>query len=68
MTIQRGCNAVVYLGNVEVASVTLNGTQLTAEQYGIDNLMLTIDRDLLTLDSNVIVINGDKEITVTLVD
>ncbi len=68
ITIQRGCNAVVYLGNVEVASVTLNGTQLTAEQYGIDNLMMTIDADLLTLDSNVIVINGDKEITVTLVD
>ncbi len=68
MTIQRGCNAVVYLGNVEVASVTLNGTQLTPEQYSIDNLMLTIDRDLLTLDSNVIVINGDREITVTLVD
>ena len=68
ITIQRGCNAVIYLGNVEVASVTLNGTQLTAEQYGIDNLILTIDADLLTLDTNEIVINGDKKITVTLVD
>ena len=68
ITIQRGCNAVIYLGNVQVASVSLNGAQLTAEQYGIDNLMLTVDADLLTLDTNEIVINGDKKITVTLVD
>ena len=67
MTIQKGCNAVIYLGNVKVDSVTVNGVQLTEEQYEIQNLMLTIDKDLLTEDTNEIVINGDQSIVVTLV-
>ncbi len=66
LTVQRGCNAVIYLGNVEVETVALNGTQLTEEQYKIENLTLTISADLLTQDVNEIVINGGKSITVTL--
>ncbi len=68
ITIEKGCNAVIYLGNIEAESVSLNGTQLTAEQYSIENLMLTINAELLTKDSNEIVINGNKTVTVTLVD
>ncbi len=68
MTIQKGCNAVIYLGNVNANSVTVNGTQLTDAQYKIENLMLTIDADLLTKDNNEIVINGEHTITVTLVN
>ncbi len=68
MVIQKGCNAVIYLGNVHVNSVTVNGTQLTEDQYRIDNLMLTIDAELLVADSNEIVINGDQTVTVTLVN
>ena len=68
MTVEKGCNAVIYLGNVKVETVSLNGTALTGEQYSIDNLMLTIKADLLTEGSNVIVINGDKTIAVTLVN
>ncbi len=68
MVIQKGCNAVIYLGNVNVESVTVNGAQLTGEQYKLDNLMLTISADLLTEDSNEIVINGDKTVIVALVD
>ena len=64
MNVERGCNAVIYLGNVEVESVSVNGTQLSGEQINIDNLMLTIDKDLLTKDVNEIVINGNKTITV----
>ena len=67
ITIQKGCNAVIYLGNVEVDSVTLNGAQLTKEQYRVENLMLIINADLLTKDTNEIVINGDKTVTVALV-
>ncbi len=66
ITIQKGCNAVIYLGNIEANSVTLNGKELTKEQYSIENLMLTIDAELLTENSNAVVINGDKTITVTL--
>ena len=68
LTIQRGCNAVIYLGNVEVTSVRLNGKDLSEDQYEINDYMLTIDKDLLTIDVNEIVINGDKTVTVTLVD
>lgn len=67
ITIQKGCNAVIYLGNVKVESVTLNGQQLSEDQYKVKNLMLTIDADLLTEDNNEIVINGDQTITVTLI-
>jgi len=68
ITIERGCNAVIYLGNVEASSVSLNGTELTADQYKIENYMLTINSDLLVNDSNEIVINGDQKVIVTLVD
>ena len=67
ITIQKGCNAVIYLGNVEVETVTLNGQQLTEEQYNVKNLMLTINAELLIENSNEIVINGDQTVIVTLV-
>ena len=67
VTIDKGCNAVIYLGNVELSSVSVNGIQLTEDQYKVEDLMLTIGADLLTEDDNVIVINGDKTITVTLI-
>ena len=67
MTIQKGCNAVIYLGNVKVDTVAVNGRQLTEEQYKVENLMLTIGAELLTESDNEIVINGDQTIHVTLV-
>ena len=66
MTLEKGCNAVIYLGNIEVGSVELNGVQLTDAQYKIENLMLTIDADLLTKDINEIEINGEHTVTVTI--
>ena len=65
--IQKGCNAVIYLGNIKVTSVSLNGKQLTASQYQVRNLTLTINAGLLTETENQIVINGDKTVTVTLI-
>ena len=66
MTIEKGCNAVIYLGNVKPDSVTVNGKALSKDQYTVENLMLTIDASLLTENDNKIVINGDQTITVTL--
>ncbi len=66
ITIEKGCNAVIYLGNVEVTSVSLNGTQLTEEQYTVKNYTLTIDASLLTEGENQVVISGIS-ITVTVV-
>ncbi len=67
ITIQRGTNAVIYLGNIEPLTVSLNGAQLAGEDYTVENYMLTIDAERLTADVNTVVIN-DKSITVTLVD
>ena len=44
--------------------MTLNGKQLTEEQYKVENLMLTIYADALTEHDNEVVINGDKKIAV----
>ena len=66
VTIQKGCNAVIYLGNVEVDSVVLNGKQLTEVEYTVKNFMLTIDASLLTENDNEIVINGDQKVRVIL--
>ena len=67
IVIQKGCNAVIYLGNIELSSVTVNGKPLTEDQYSVKNLMLTIYADVLTENDNKVVINGDKTVTVTLV-
>ena len=66
ITLQKGCNAVIYLGNIKVNSVVVNGQQLTEGQYNVENLMLTIGADLLK-DNNEIVINGEHTVIVTLV-
>ena len=67
MTIEKGCNAVIYLGNIKLDSVTVNGKVLGKDQYTVENLMLTIDASILTEDNNTIVINGDQTVTVTLI-
>ena len=67
LQLEQGCNAVVYLGNVKVESVSVNGTQLGAEQFKVENFTLTIDSSLLTEQTNTIVINGQHTVTVTIV-
>ena len=67
MTLESGCNAVIYLGNVEVKSVSVNGQTLTAEQYEIRNYTLTIDSSLLKKGDNSVAINDSIVITVTVV-
>ena len=66
LTVEEGCNAVIYLGNIEVETVKLNGTELRKDQYKIENLMLTIKTELLTEEANEIVINGEETVTVTI--
>ena len=67
LTLEKGCNAVIYLGNVQVESVTVNGKAITAEDYTVENYTLTIAAELLTRASNEIVINGNKTVTVTVI-
>ena len=65
ITIEKGCNAVIYLGNVKVNSLSLDGKDLT--DYKVENYTLTISADLLKMGDNLIVINGNKTVIVTLV-
>ncbi len=65
LMLQKGCNAVIYLGGVKVETVTLNGKPLTPQQYTVYNLTLTIGADLLTEEINTVVINGTHTVTVT---
>ena len=67
VTVEKGCNAVIYLGNVELNSVTVNGKQLTDGQFKVENLMLTIFADYLSDGDNSVVVNGDKTVNVTVV-
>ena len=66
MVLQKGCNAVIYLGNVQVNTVTVNGVTLNVNEYKVRNYTLTISASLLTQDTNTIVINGDTTVTVNL--
>ena len=68
VTIEKGCNAVIYLGNVELNFVTLNGRQLSNDEYDVENLMLTIGADLLREGKNEIVINNEQTVVVTVVN
>ena len=56
-------NINVYIGNLDITSVTLNGKALTLEQYSIKNRVLIIDESLLVLGENILKIN-DEEINV----
>lgn len=66
-TVEAGCNAVIYLGNVKVESITVGGVELTQDQYETRNYSLTIYADLLVKGENTVVINGDQTITITVI-
>lgn len=67
ITVEHGCNAVIYLGNIKVDYVSLNGRQLSSDEYTVKNYMLTINAELLTEENNEVVINGNESVTVSLV-
>jgi len=63
--IQEGTNALIYLGNVKVTSVHVNGEQLDADDYKIENNTLTLYANLFTEEYNQVVLNGTKFVMVT---
>lgn len=67
-TVQQGTNAMIYLGNVVVTSISVNGTDLTANDYKIENNVLTLYPSVLTEEYNAVVINGTKSLTVTVTE
>jgi len=66
VTIGHGCNAVIYIGNVAVSSVALNGVELT-DGYSVKDGMLTISSEKLLLGENAVKINDDISIKVNVI-
>ena len=63
-TVQKGTNAVIYLGNVAVSSVSVNGVELTEADYDIQNKVLTIYASALTAEYNEVEL-GDQTVVIT---
>ncbi|MBQ9103835.1 MAG: GH32 C-terminal domain-containing protein [Clostridia bacterium] len=64
VSVQKGVNASIYLGNVALTSVSLNGTALTNEQYKVENRTLTLFASVLNAGDNTLTINGNQTVTV----
>ncbi|MBR1867061.1 MAG: hypothetical protein IJ800_00565 [Clostridia bacterium] len=65
VSLSSGLNATLYVGNVVVSSVSVNGKELDLSQYTFKNRVLCIDKEVLTLGENDVCINGDKNVKVT---
>lgn len=64
ITIDYGCNAVIYIGNNKVEALTVNGTALT-DGYTVKNGVLKINADKLSTGENTVAINGGTTVRVT---
>lgn len=63
ITIESGCNAIIFIGGAQVGSVTVNGAEL-ADGYSVKDGMLTIAAEKLSEGENTVNFNGIS-ITVT---
>ena len=64
--VNQGLNATVYLGNLDVSAVTVNGRALKSGEYTIKNKVLYINKEVLTLGENTVTL-GNTTIKVTVV-
>ena len=62
-----GLNATIYVGNVAVSSVFVNGRKLSANEYVYKNRVLCINKEVLKAGENDVTINGDKTVKVTVI-
>ena len=65
LTIEKGCDAVIYIGNNSISSVELNGENLTEDEYTIKDYTLIIDKNLLNEGDNEVVVNGNISFVIT---
>lgn len=64
LTIEYGCNAVIYIGKNKADALAVNGTALT-DGYTVKSGVLTIDADRLSVGENTVTINGGLTVRVT---
>ena len=64
VTVDYGCNAVIYIGNNMADALAVNGEALS-DGYSVKNGVLTISADKLSVGENTVTINGGLTVTVT---
>lgn len=65
MTVDGGCNAVVYVGGAAIPKVVLNGTELASDAYSVKNGSLTVYASNFERGKNILEVPDLFEITVT---
>ena len=63
VNIEKGCNAVIFIGSAAVDGLTLNGVALSETDYSVKDGVLTVNADKLTAGENVLSFGG-KTVTV----
>lgn len=64
ITVDYGCNAVIYIGNNKADALAVNGTALS-DGYTVKNGVLTISADKLAAGENTVAINAGLSVKVT---
>ncbi len=65
VTIDKGCNAVVFVGGAEITAVILNGKTLAADGYSVRNGTLTVYAQNLSVGDNLLEVPDLLDITIT---
>lgn len=65
VTVDQGYDVRIYVGDLDVNSVAVNGTALTNEEYHIDGDYLVINKDKFNVGANDVVINNTTVVVVT---
>ena len=57
MDVKVGCNVTVYVGNVDVTSVKVNGSELDESKYVVEDYKVVINEDVFEVGENEVTIN-----------
>ena len=68
VTVEKGTNVVVYVGQTPVTSVVVNNVSLESNKYSVSNYTLTISHEVFNEGENTVVINEDVSFKVTVVN
>lgn len=66
VSLEYGCNAVIFIGNNDVSFVRLNGNALTEDEYILRNGTLTIGSSLLQTGENTVEISDGLAVKITI--
>jgi len=64
MQLQVGDDVVIYLGNIQIGEIKLNGAVLDKQYYTVRDKMLTIDASALQEGENTLTLTDDVSVTI----